>query len=414
VRREITGLVEDVRSFVRMVREHGARWCRLEMRFGMEGAEALVLEPPRWLQNEGLLVQDSGGGGGTGLSSSSSSCAAKSHLQQQQEHEPLLAPAQVLPPRTHSPEDELPQHPHLTREATRVANSLTGPQHTLVVVLVLGVGLASAVWLPNVELIFGLTGSTASVLAAFIMPAICFLRLYEMAPELGSGGRRHHYAPLGGSSSGNAFWRALQYLLTCCNCCGLGSWLPGSGGGSSYASFGGRPGAGARQHRSSDPSWQAPASSGGGGHKVWGPVLVVPELRAQWACRQRLALLLLLFGLISGLLCTDAILSSISEEKAVVQLAQVRVVWWALLCCAECMRCTQLLSDPGLNHLPGCSVRRSWWRTRLWWLRPAEPSRKPRKRQQQWTRSAQQHSSWAQSTAAQTRRWGRWQLQQRP
>jgi hypothetical protein len=44
LRREITGLVEDVRSFVRMVREHGARWCRLEMRFGLEGAEPLVLE----------------------------------------------------------------------------------------------------------------------------------------------------------------------------------------------------------------------------------------------------------------------------------------------------------------------------------------------------------------------------------
>ncbi|MHB1193571.1 MAG: PD-(D/E)XK nuclease family protein [Longimicrobiales bacterium] len=44
LRREITGLEEDVRSFVRMVREHGARWCRLEMKFGMDGAEPLVLE----------------------------------------------------------------------------------------------------------------------------------------------------------------------------------------------------------------------------------------------------------------------------------------------------------------------------------------------------------------------------------
>jgi len=43
LRREITGLEEDVRSFVRMVREHGARWCRLEMKFGMDGAEPLVL-----------------------------------------------------------------------------------------------------------------------------------------------------------------------------------------------------------------------------------------------------------------------------------------------------------------------------------------------------------------------------------
>ncbi|MDP2959504.1 MAG: PD-(D/E)XK nuclease family protein [Longimicrobiales bacterium] len=43
-RREVTGLEEDVRSFVRMVREHGASWSKLEMRFGLEGAEPLVLD----------------------------------------------------------------------------------------------------------------------------------------------------------------------------------------------------------------------------------------------------------------------------------------------------------------------------------------------------------------------------------
>jgi ATP-dependent helicase/nuclease subunit B len=44
MRREVAGLVEDVKSFVRMVRERGAPWCRLEMKFGMGGAPPLVLE----------------------------------------------------------------------------------------------------------------------------------------------------------------------------------------------------------------------------------------------------------------------------------------------------------------------------------------------------------------------------------
>jgi amino acid permease len=258
------------------------------------------------------------------------------HQQEQlQEQRPLLAPLPAPPPRCSSPDDDVPQHPHLTQGAARVAHMLTGPQHTLVVVLVLGVGLASAVWLPNVELIFGLTGSTASVLAAFIMPAVCFLRLYEMAPELGAGlgaARRHPYGG-GGAISSSSVLRLLRQLVCCCDCCGLGAWLLARvhGGGS-----------GSRPRRGGDAAWHAsPRASGNGSgtaaasaHKVWGPVLVVPELRAQWACRQRLALLLLVFGIISGLLCTDAMLSSISEEKAVVQLAQVRRA--AGLACVGC------------------------------------------------------------------------------
>ncbi len=42
-RREIAALEADVLSFVRMVREHGAPWARLEMRFGQDGGEPLVL-----------------------------------------------------------------------------------------------------------------------------------------------------------------------------------------------------------------------------------------------------------------------------------------------------------------------------------------------------------------------------------
>lgn len=320
--------------------------------------EALVLEAPTWHQHsqdlDRLLPNCIGSG-------STSEGGGGSMHQQQQWQQPLLLrtqPGLGRPPdeqqqqggygqqqqrgvplsiarRAGSPE-EAPEHPHLTRDACRAAHMLTGPQHTLVVVLVLGLGLASAVWLPNVELIFGLTGSTASVLAAFIMPAVCFLRLYDMAPELSSGKRP---SSTGGSGSGSAFWRLLQQAACCCcGCCGLGALF--SPAGRSTRRMGGpraprhsSPGASKRLlhpgGNGSNSSWGNGEHSGGGGgensspSKVWGPVLVVPELRAQWACRQRLAFALLAFGLISGLLCTDAILSSISEEKAVVQLAQV-------------------------------------------------------------------------------------------
>jgi len=281
-------------------------------------AEALLLEAPTWHhQHSKHDQQDS-----TSTSKQwQKPLSTQQQQQQQQQHnqpeqQPLLSAE-----RPSSPE-EAPEHPHLTQEACRAAHLLTGPQHSLVVILVLGLGLASAVWLPNVELIFGLTGSTASVLAAFIMPALCFLRLYEQAPELGSGRRSN-------SGGGSSVWRAFKQAVCCC--CGAGTFL--SSGRSRSRSSAARqaryssPGAQKRQHHPANGSWAGqPHSNGDGSHspsKVWGPVLVVPELRAQWACRQRLAFLLLAFGLISGLLCTDAILSSISEEKAVVQLAQV-------------------------------------------------------------------------------------------
>ena len=47
VQREIAGLEEDVRAFARMVREHGAQWVKLEMKFGMDDAPPLVLDLER-------------------------------------------------------------------------------------------------------------------------------------------------------------------------------------------------------------------------------------------------------------------------------------------------------------------------------------------------------------------------------
>jgi CRISPR/Cas system-associated exonuclease Cas4 (RecB family) len=44
--RERNALREDVRSFVRMIREHGAHWSRLEMRFGVGEADAIRLPVP--------------------------------------------------------------------------------------------------------------------------------------------------------------------------------------------------------------------------------------------------------------------------------------------------------------------------------------------------------------------------------
>lgn len=47
VQRELAGLHEDVRSFVRMIREHGDNWVKLEMKFGLDGKEVLALPVDR-------------------------------------------------------------------------------------------------------------------------------------------------------------------------------------------------------------------------------------------------------------------------------------------------------------------------------------------------------------------------------
>lgn len=44
VQREAAALEEDARAFAAMVREHGAPWTKLEMKFGMDGAAPLPLE----------------------------------------------------------------------------------------------------------------------------------------------------------------------------------------------------------------------------------------------------------------------------------------------------------------------------------------------------------------------------------
>lgn len=44
--------------------------------------------------------------------------------------------------------------------------------------------MASAIWVPNVEFIFGLTGATASVIISYILPAVTFIKLLEENPDL--------------------------------------------------------------------------------------------------------------------------------------------------------------------------------------------------------------------------------------
>jgi len=41
--RELAALQEDVRSFARMIKEHGANWVKLEMKFGLDGKDVLAL-----------------------------------------------------------------------------------------------------------------------------------------------------------------------------------------------------------------------------------------------------------------------------------------------------------------------------------------------------------------------------------
>jgi hypothetical protein len=162
--------------------------------------------------------------------------------------------------------------PHISAHEAEL--SLSFPQHALLTFALLGTGMAAALWLPNLEFIFGLTGATTSVFISYIMPAICFLRLAGSDPEVTFGtfgsGRDAAAPSAAGVTSGVAA------------ACGLG-----------VAAGSGKPG-----------------------------LLAPPELRASWKWRRRIARFLFFFGITAGVLCTHAILGSIKEEKAVVELAQ--------------------------------------------------------------------------------------------
>lgn len=166
-------------------------------------------------------------------------------------------------------------------------------QHALIVFTVLGCAMAAALWLPNMEFTFALTGATASVLLAYIIPSLCFLRLLAASEALGGGT---------GSGTGSATGFVAGLLKPGGGAATPGA-KPGSGG---YGLLGG-------------------GGGGGGGH---GRLVAPPELCAAWAARRRLALALLVFGVASGVACTHATLSAVSEEKAVVALAQVGVAGW--------------------------------------------------------------------------------------
>eukprot|EP00798_Chlamydomonas_sp_ICE-L_P001626 gene1626-33016_t len=112
--------------------------------------------------------------------------------------------------------------------------------------------MSMAIWVPNVEFLFGITGATASVLMAYIIPPMTFIRLLDQSPELT------------GTKSG-----------------------------------------------------------------------IQPEVRSQWVWRRRMALGLIIFGIIASVACTDAILTAVREENAVVELAQQLVAHEAVLVAHE-------------------------------------------------------------------------------
>eukprot|EP00798_Chlamydomonas_sp_ICE-L_P022492 gene22492-29619_t len=116
-------------------------------------------------------------------------------------------------------------------------------QHTIVVTLVLSFAMACALFVPNVEFIFGISGSTASVLIGFIMPPLVFMRLLDNSPEMAPSRPKH------------------------------------------------------------PSSWP-------------------PEVQNRWRWRRFGALTLIIFGCVSGVICTNAVLNEVQEEAAVVQLAQ--------------------------------------------------------------------------------------------
>ncbi len=66
--------------------------------------------------------------------------------------------------------------------------------HACVTLAVLAAAMATAVLVPNVEFIFGLTGATASVLIAYILPALTFIRLLDQQPELAGSLSPHRSA----------------------------------------------------------------------------------------------------------------------------------------------------------------------------------------------------------------------------
>ena len=61
-----------------------------------------------------------------------------------------------------------------------------------------------------------------------------------------------------------------------------------------------------------------------------------------WLWRRRKAICLLVFGIVSGITCTDAILSAVKEEAVVVQLAQKLAAHEAVM--ADTSRCGGCIS----------------------------------------------------------------------
>lgn len=91
--------------------------------------------------------------------------------------------------------------------------------------------MASAIYVPNVEFVFGIIGATTAVVISYVMPALIFLKLMDASPDL---------------------WKSNK-----------------------------------------------------------GSTLIPPETKAVWNQRRLLAIALLCFGIMAGIVCTNAVLIAV-------------------------------------------------------------------------------------------------------
>jgi amino acid permease len=148
------------------------------------------------------------------------------------------------------------------------AKSGGGAQDHVLAAGVLGLAAGLALKLPNLEHVFGLAGSTASVLVAFVFPAAIFLRTTS---SIAAG-----YTSTG--SFGFKIQQEQQFITE------------------------------SHHLQQQNPALRTLSGS-----------LSAPQ---NWKRQRKMAIALLLFGLIAGVACTRALIVAIREEAEVVELVQ--------------------------------------------------------------------------------------------